>query len=1504
LLEILSKPKPKTVKNYLLLLFLICALCPLISKAQSDGLPRGAYDVPYKRYESEAASRGGSAALKTSPQYNMSEIASEASDQKYVSLPNGGSISWNMSNSGAGVTMRFTLPDAGSTGQSGSLDLYVNNAFVKTINLTSYWAWQYFNKFEHDPSNVGPKDFTFMRFDEVHFKLTNKLNANDVVRIQNAGSLEIGVDFIEVEEVPAALGKPAGYISVVDKGAIPNDGIDDQAAFNAAVTEADAANTGIYIPEGQFTIANCWRVSASNMGIKGAGMWYTNVHYSTNAFFSGGLMSSSTALDISDIYFSTNNNIRWENGVYRVYKGMMGSYGDGTKMQRLWIEHFECGMWIGDYDNTPLQHTTNLLISHCRIRNNYADGINLCQGTNNSIIEFCSVRNEGDDGLASWAAKDMGNIVECTNLEFRNNTIENNWRAGSIGIFGGSNHKIHHNYIKDGVAGSGIRFTTEFPGYHFENNTNMQVYENTMISCGTSTDLVDQEKGAIELYDAQGPIQNMTFSNNDIINAQRNGVILGAGTINNIVFNNLTINGTGLDGQSKSAFAGAYFGGYGVFCFSSSGTTTFNNLVMTNIHVTDINGQNLSPIYKGSTGYNLIVNSAPPVVVTGVSVSPTNATLAVGATQQLTPTVSPANATNKNVTYTSSNNGVATVSTAGLITAVASGTATITVTTVDQSKTATCAVTVSNIPVTGVTVSPTTAALSVGSTQQLTPTVSPSNASNKNVTYSTSSSSIATVSSAGLITAVAAGSATITVTTVDGAKTATCAVTVSNVAVSGVSVSPSSATIGVGGTQQLTPTISPSNATNKNVSYSSSNSSIATVNSSGLITGVAVGSATITVVTSDGAKTATCAVTVTSNAIAPWTSADVGSTALAGSATQSAGTYTIKGSGADAWDVVDAFQFVYQAVTGDMTMTARIVTEQNTNTYAKVGIDVRNALTANSSHAMNVLHANGALDYQYRSADGGTTASSGSVTVSVPYWVRIQRVGNTLTAYRSADGTTWTQSGSVTITMNNTVYVGMMVCSHDNTVLNTSTFSNVTLTASSNVAVTGVTVSPTSASVNVGATQQLTATVAPSNATNKTVTWSSSNSGIASVNSSGLVTGVAAGTATITVTTQDGGKTATSSITVNTTNVAVTGVTVSPTSASVNVGATQQLTATVAPSNATNKSVTWSSSNSGVASVNSSGLVSGVSSGSATITVTTVDGGKTATSAITVNVAAGTLSCKKSSVAITVNGSLSETSWSVVTNSITKTTVGTGNNTATFGVLWDNTNLYIGAKVLDANLFSDSPDSWDDDAIEIYIDANNNKLTSYDGLDNQIIKNYNKSAVFTKLGITGLQHAWAAISGGYSIEIAVPWSQLGISAPAQGTTIGFDIGYDDDDNGGARDAQVVWNGTINNYQNTSGFGSLVLNNTTAREASEEVVNNSDSNVSIWPTIVESELYIQTDGSYKSVEVIDVLGRVHRKDESIQGKQSITMDLSNLASGIHFVRLRSAQQAKDFRIIKK
>lgn len=191
---------------------------------------------------------------------------------------------------------------------------------------------------------------------------------------------------------------------------------------------------------------------------------------------------------------------------------------------------------------------------------------------------------------------------------------------------------------------------------------------------------------------------------------------------------------------------------------------------------------------------SITISAATSVSVTGVTLNKTSTELTVGQSETLTAAVEPSNATNKNVTWSSSAESVATVED-GKVTAVGAGEATITVTTEDGNKTATCAVTVAaaTVPVTGVTLSQTQESLysnRTPNTLTLTATVAPDNATNKAVTWSTSNSTVATVDANGLITAVAPGTAAITVTTTDGSFTATCTVTVSRYSSGGSSSRP------------------------------------------------------------------------------------------------------------------------------------------------------------------------------------------------------------------------------------------------------------------------------------------------------------------------------------------------------------------------------------------------------------------------------------------------------------------------------------------------------------------------------------------------------------------------------------------------------------------------------------------------------------------------------------------------------------------------------------------
>lgn len=165
------------------------------------------------------------------------------------------------------------------------------------------------------------------------------------------------------------------------------------------------------------------------------------------------------------------------------------------------------------------------------------------------------------------------------------------------------------------------------------------------------------------------------------------------------------------------------------------------------------------------------------------------------------------------------------------------------------------------------------------------------------------------------------------------------------------------------------------------------------------------------------------------------------------------------------------------------------------------------------------------------------------------------------------------------------------------------------------VSVTGVALNKTTVALTVNQTETLTATITPTNATNKNVTWSASGDGVVSV-VDGLVRALKPGTSTVTATTVDGGHTANCEVTVSAATVAVTGVTLNKASLSLTVGDSETLTATVAPSDATNKNVTWSVTGDAV-TVNN-GTVTAAKAGNATVTVTTVDGGFTANCAVTV----------------------------------------------------------------------------------------------------------------------------------------------------------------------------------------------------------------------------------------------------------------------------------------------
>jgi glucose/arabinose dehydrogenase len=180
-----------------------------------------------------------------------------------------------------------------------------------------------------------------------------------------------------------------------------------------------------------------------------------------------------------------------------------------------------------------------------------------------------------------------------------------------------------------------------------------------------------------------------------------------------------------------------------------------------------------------------------------------------------------------------------------------------------------------------------------------------------------------------------------------------------------------------------------------------------------------------------------------------WSSQDVGTVGAAGSWSQSNGTFTVKGAGADIYGTADGFRFVYRNISGNATITARVVSIQNINTWSKAGVMMRSGTAAGAANVFMLTSPTASNGYrrQARTATSGTTSSTTGGGGTNPVWLRIVRNGNTFTSYYSGNGTSWTAVGSATtISMPSTISIGLAVSSHVSATLATGTFDGVTVT--------------------------------------------------------------------------------------------------------------------------------------------------------------------------------------------------------------------------------------------------------------------------------------------------------------------------------------------------------------------------------------------------------------------------------------------------------------------------
>ena len=481
--------------------------------------------MPYTSHEAENATVENGATIQQST--DMESTAVEASNQTYVELPKkDAAVTFTVTEPASAMNVRYTIPD----GASGQLDVQVNGSSVGNLDLSSHSAWQYLKGDQEYDQAIDGSSARF-RFDETRLLLKDiQLKSGDKISLvkKKDDNVPYGIDFIELEQAPAPAAQGENSISIVDKGASANDDSDDTSALLAAIDEAKASGKSVFIPEGRFNFDKQVNIEADNLKISGAGVWHTQLHFTSDKRYGGGIVfgHNSNGIELSNLYMDSNLTSRYNENAQ--YKAISGTLGKNSHIHDVWVQHFEVGMWIGDYDQTGnMKYTDGLVVENARIRNNLADGINFAQGTKNSTVKNSNIRGNGDDGLAIWSSiSDGTNAAAEENNKFLNNTIESGWRAAGIGIFGGKGHEISGNLIKDVFAGAGIRVNTVFAGHNFDHNdTGIKIHDNTILRSGTTNDLYSLHRGAIDFQQVRGTIKNVDVYDNKLLNTLADPVI-------------------------------------------------------------------------------------------------------------------------------------------------------------------------------------------------------------------------------------------------------------------------------------------------------------------------------------------------------------------------------------------------------------------------------------------------------------------------------------------------------------------------------------------------------------------------------------------------------------------------------------------------------------------------------------------------------------------------------------------------------------------------------------------------------------------------------------------------------------------------------------------------------------------------------------------------------------------------------------------------------------------
>ncbi|HEX5204011.1 MAG TPA: CARDB domain-containing protein [Actinoplanes sp.] len=534
---------------------------------------RGA-NMPYDMYEAEDGSLGGGAAI-VGPNRTVGDLAGEASGRKAVTLNQTGAyVQWTTRAATNTIVARFSIPD----GTTSSINVYVNGNLVKTLPLTSKYAWLYGNETAPQNSGSGPRHI----YDEANTLLTGSFPAGSTLRLQkdsgNPGT--IAIDFVNLEQV-AALANPDPSKYVVPTG------FDQQSVQNALDTaRQDTTKLGVYLPAGDYQVSSKLQVYGRPIVVTGAGPWYTRFFTpSTQTETDAGFRADAGAngSTFKNFAYFGNYTIRID-GPGKVFDFANVS---GITIDNIWAEHVVCLYWGANTDN--------MVIKNSRIRNTFADGINMTNGSTGNLVDNNEARATGDDSFALFSAIDAGGADEINNT-YSNLTSILTWRAAGVAVYGGYANTFKNIYIADTLVYSGITISSLDFGYPMNGfgASPPTVFDNISIVRAGGHFWGAQTFPAIWVFSASKVFQGIRVSNVDIVDPTYSGIMFQTNytsptspqyPIKDTTFTNVTISGAVRSGDQYDAKSG-----FGIWANPmpeagqgpAVGSATFTNLQFSN----------------------------------------------------------------------------------------------------------------------------------------------------------------------------------------------------------------------------------------------------------------------------------------------------------------------------------------------------------------------------------------------------------------------------------------------------------------------------------------------------------------------------------------------------------------------------------------------------------------------------------------------------------------------------------------------------------------------------------------------------------------------------------------------------------------------------------------------------------------------------------------------------------------------------------------------------------